>query len=130
MYDSTPSKGTQRAFVWGMALHSLADAFAHSTATSSGERIDHDKTFGENYYADNNKYLSFRWDCASDAVNSAMKKYKDSTKPSGTIYEFSSVKNQGQFKMINIKKYITELSNEKEGNKYDSCNVYMDCKVE
>lgn len=123
LYTSNPSTGTKRAFVWGMAIHTLADAFAHSSATFSGNRVTHNST-NKSIDADNTSYLSFRWSSAQKAVNLAIKKYTASSKPSGTSNEFSPVKSQGQFKMINIEKYITSVDGAKNGATYAPYSVY------
>ncbi|MCI5732040.1 MAG: hypothetical protein MR304_10940, partial [Eubacterium sp.] len=122
-YSSNPSSGTKRAFVWGMAIHTLADAFAHSSATFSGTRVKHNSS-NKAIDADNTSYLSLRWSSAQKAVNLAIKKYTAASKPSGTSKEFSPVKEQGQFKLINIEKYITSVDGRNSGASYAPYSVY------
>lgn len=62
-YGYIPTGETERAFVWGMALHSLADAFAHSVFVN-GHVITHDTG------ADNINTCKQRWDHAKIAVAS------------------------------------------------------------
>lgn len=123
LYTSNPSTGTKRAFVWGMAIHTLADSFAHSSATFSGNRVTHNSS-NKSIDADNTSYLSLRWSSAQKAVNLAIKKYTASSRPSGTSNEFSPVKEQGQFKMINIEKYITSVDGAKNGATYAPFSIY------
>ena len=73
MYTSTPSPGVKRAFVWGMAIHTLADSFAHSVTTWSGSRVKHSSS-NKSVDADNTAYLSMRWTSAQKAVKLALKK--------------------------------------------------------
>ena len=127
MYTSTPSPGVKRAFVWGMAIHILADSFAHSVTTWSGSRVKHSSS-NKSVDADNTAYLSMRWTSAQKAVKLALQRYEKGAKISGTSNEFSPVKSQGQFKMINIEKYITSVDGAKNGATYASRSVYKNYK--
>ena len=95
LYKNVPSKSHRRDFLWGMALHNLSDTFAHS-AVVKGEVITHKKikkiVNGKVKYvnawehADNELYYPIRWDCASQAVNNALKKYNTYTDGSWSDY--------------------------------------------
>ena len=117
-FGSSITNGKKRAFVWGMALHSLSDVFAHSTTDGLGERITHD-----NNRADNPSYYSLRWDCAVEAVTLALNNYSSSIYQSGTYNEFSPVKKQAQFMLINIYEYIKETGGVSVANTYKTKSV-------
>lgn len=111
-FGYVPTSGTKRAFVWGMALHSLGDAYAHSTWTKKNGVISHSEG------ADNNNFISQRWKHAKQAVNAAITKYKLGANASGTYNEFASAKNATDYKMVNLYKYITEVAGQKTAKQY------------
>ena len=117
-FGTNITNGKKRAFIWGMAIHSLSDAFAHSTTDGLGERITHD-----NDRADNPSYYSLRWNCAVEAVTLALNNYSSSIYQSGTYNEFSPVKKQSQFKLINIYEYIKENGGSSVANTYKTKSV-------
>lgn len=88
------------SFSGGMALHNLADVFAHST-TVKGKRIKHDDDGKGNLKADKIDYYPKRWSCASKAVANALKLY-NSSNVAGSWSDFYSVCSQDEFKLINI----------------------------
>lgn len=121
-HDTVPTRDQKRAFMWGMAMHSLADAFAHSTCYKNGIRITHDDDAADN----TNDYRDQRWKHAIKAVNAAIQRYHQGTEknPSpGTYKEFSAVRDATKYRMINIKQYITEVSNALEGKKYQNVSI-------
>lgn len=63
------TKGFRRAFLWGMAIHSATDIFAHS-AYVNGKRITH-----ENADADKVKYIEERYKDANVIAKQMMNKY-------------------------------------------------------
>lgn len=63
------TKGFRRAFLWGMAIHSATDIFAHS-AYVNGKRITH-----ENADADKVKYIEERYKDANVIAKHMMNKY-------------------------------------------------------
>ncbi len=63
------TKGFRRAFLWGMAIHSATDIFAHS-AYVNGKRITH-----ENDDADKVKYIEERYKDANVIAKQMMNKY-------------------------------------------------------
>lgn len=114
-YGNIPSKGTKRAFVWGMALHTLADSFAHSTCDTAGNVIIHP-------YSDDLTTISQRWNHAGKAVNSAVQKYESGESASGTFSDYAIVKQATKYKMVNIQKYMKEVAGEKTANAYSKAN--------
>lgn len=107
---SNPTNGEKRAFVWGMALHSLADCFAHNTyITVNGKNypISHDRKYP---YADTITYKEERYQHAFLAVRSAMEKYKDSSHPNGTYTDFLPLSTATQYKMGGIVNFIYDVA--------------------
>ncbi len=80
-----------------MAIHNLADTFAHSAAVN-GNRVKHPDADDINIYKE-------RWTCASKAVASALQAY-NTPNATGTASHFASVCKQNQFKLINIYPYM------------------------
>lgn len=107
---SNPTNGDKRAFVWGMALHSLADCFAHNTyITIRGKNypITHD---GEYPYADTITYKEERYQHAFLAVRSAMEKYNNSSHPNGTYKDFLPLSKATQYKMGGIVNCVYDVA--------------------
>lgn len=103
-------------------MHSLADAFAHSTCYKNGKRITHTGDAAD----DTNDYQDQRWKHATKAVNAAIRRYHQGTEKSpspGTYKEFSAARDATKYRMINIKQYITEVSNASEGKKYQNVSI-------
>ncbi len=109
-YGKTPTNAQKRAFVWGMAIHDLQDTFAHSSFVwKSGKyvRLKHEDldncddilVYKERYYS-----------TTKMAVDAAMRKYKNSSHPSGTYEEFSPILKATRFKLGNIYLNIKELA--------------------
>lgn len=75
------SPGKRRAFVWGMAVHSLADIFAHSAFVESGHKWCHlahgkdAKGNPINDYADNTCKFKERFQAAENCVGRSIAKY-------------------------------------------------------
>lgn len=69
------SNGFKRAVLWGMAIHTATDVYAHSSDTW-GERIKHDKIHSSTVPdADNKKYIENRYNNASIIASRMMNKY-------------------------------------------------------
>ncbi len=121
--------GRRRAFIWGMALHSLADAFAHSAyrkLNGSYHAITHS---GKYTGADNVKVVPKRYRNAKEAVALAMKKYTASGHPSGTYMEFKtaySAMNGDEiedYKLGDIYKYVVAVKGSNSGlSPFLECN--------
>ncbi len=103
-----PTEDVKRAFVWGMAIHNLADSFAHSTAVN-GKRIKHNEK-NNKIDADNINYYPQRWECAIKAVEQSILTYTNNQE--GGLAEYHVVFKQNDFKMINIYNYVKEIYGE------------------
>lgn len=69
------TKGFQRAFIWGMAIHSATDIFSHSSFNSQG-RILHEYNQSVLVYdADNRNYYPERFSDACEVAKRIMSKY-------------------------------------------------------
>ena len=121
---NNPSAGERRAFIWGMAMHSLADAFAHS-AYRKVDGAYHAITHSTGKYtgADNTKTVPKRYNDAKDAVGLAMKKYTDSSHSSGTYAEFDPVtKGKDEYKLGNIYRYVLAVAGVSAASSFSGCN--------
>ncbi len=119
LFDKALSKKQKRDFLWGMAIHHLSDTFAHS-AVVKGEVITHKtikkvingeiKEVNVWEHADNELYYPKRWDCASQAVASALKKYNSNT--DGSWSDYYPVCTQYTFQLANIYENIKAVFGE------------------
>lgn len=106
-----PTAGRRRAFVWGMAIHTLADTYAHSAYVhdSSGwHHLAHEDGKGYDVADDPNKYQP-RYDNAVAAVKKSLAVY-NSKYTNGTYNEFSTVMGQNVYKLRNISAYVTNVA--------------------
>lgn len=62
--ENNVTNARKRAFCWGIAIHSLADAFAHSTCYTNGKAIIH----GNNDAADNIEIARSRHTAAKELL--------------------------------------------------------------
>lgn len=116
-FGGIPDSNYKRDFLWGMALHSLADSFAHSTY-AKGEKIVHSDS-------DNINHIPQRWEHAQEAVSSALGKYKTSGS-SGVFRDFESVLKASAYKMINIKDYMNTVAGNTVASSYKNVNKDLD----
>ncbi len=101
-FSKKASPGQKRAFVWGMAIHSLTDMFAH-TAFYKGEYMSHAKNLAHK--------KDDRYDAAIAAMNMAMRKYSSSQHYNGSVDEFSTVKDiPSDYKFGNLYSYVKEVT--------------------
>lgn len=98
------TKGEKRSFAWGIALHTLSDAFAHSTCGYDRYYLSH-----KSGKADKVNEVPARYKAAQEAVNLSLQVYEKSNKPNGTYTQFSPAlkamngnDNKNKYKMINI----------------------------
>lgn len=71
------TKGFKRAVMWGMAIHTATDIYAHSAAIH-GVRIKHEKNYSSKVDdADNKEYISWRYEDASSVAKHMMSKYNN-----------------------------------------------------
>lgn len=104
-----PSDADKRAFIWGMAIHSLTDTFSHSIYYN-GEYVAHDGDTSASSppHTKRSEYAGEeRWEHAKQAVTLAMKKYKE--KKSGSYKEYNPVKGAKNYKMANIYRYVRDV---------------------
>lgn len=110
-------------------MHSLADAFAHSAY----RKVDGDyhaitHSTGKYTGADDTDVVSKRYGDAKDAVGLAMKKYTDSSHPSGTYAEFKEaysdkkVDEKEDYKLGNIYRYVLAVAGVLAASSFSRCN--------
>ena len=103
------TKKAKRDFVWGMAIHTLTDSFAHSAhiwGKNDGKWVHlvHDPN---NAYRKNPDYVGadditkcpVRWENARSAVYAAMCQYEKTAHPAGTYQEFRYVQSSTTYKL-------------------------------
>ena len=79
----------KKLFLYGMALHLITDAYAHSTFSWSGsmwKRVGHKKDWSLN--CDNPSYIPYRWTAAQDAANRVLLKAYNGQP--GSILDFAN----------------------------------------
>ena len=89
--------GKKRAFVWGMAMHTAADVFAHSAFVRSGNtwcHLAHGKN-GNNNYADNTGKYPERFQAAENVVSKIVEKY-DAKSGAGSYAQFTAMSTVGR----------------------------------
>ena len=72
----------KRLFMYGVALHTVTDLFAHSTYTMEGTYINHDNG------ADEPNVAKYRYECAKEMAKQVIKRMKRSTE--GTLEDFKN----------------------------------------
>ena len=114
-----PIPARRRAFVWGMALHTLADTFAHSVFVhdkSGWHHLAHDD--GKGYdVADKPKEYEPRFANAKASVNKSMEVFSNKY-TAGGYSEFNTVKGQNVYKLKNISSYIQTVAGASAANSY------------
>lgn len=107
----------QRSFLWGMAMHSLGDAFAHCAYKMHDGKWTAVTHKGELQGADSKEKEHLeRYQDAKKAVDDAMIKYVSSDHPSGTYREFDAAKNamshgssKKNYKMGQLYEFINQV---------------------
>lgn len=106
----------QRAFVWGMALHTLADTFAHSAlvykADGTLKYLSHNPEKGE-AVADIKSAYEERYENAVTAVQDSIRVYNSHTTGgqyvSGSCYAYTSIfQNNGVYVLYNLSRFVSE----------------------
>jgi len=109
----------KRAFVWGMAVHNMADTFAHSVYVKDTNgffhHLKHDIDQNADYYstylcADNEKKYKTRWIHAQECVRKSIARYDLSVKTEGTHEEYTPVKAATQYKLANLYTYMKNVT--------------------
>ena len=97
--------------LWGMAMHTAADVFAHSSYTEYNNQmtyISHEST--EIKEADNSAYIPARYKAAKAVVKNVLRHYVEGTE--GSVEDFILDNNyyDGSFQIRNLQKYAAELT--------------------
>lgn len=75
--DQNNTNGFKRAVMWGMAIHTATDTYAHSAAVR-GTRIKHVKNYSSTIPdADNKEYIAWRYTDASSVARQMMGQYNN-----------------------------------------------------
>lgn len=99
--------------ILGLALHNAMDTFSHSSCSSDGALIKHDKnTSTGKKLADDASYYPNRVDGAVKVAKSILKKYQNERELSASDFNFSSVYKpyQGAFTLIGYAEYMNRVS--------------------
>lgn len=121
----TTKKHWRQLFLYGMALHTATDAFAHSCYAKLGDKkyqkFLHDGTTGydDNYQADNMNHVYNRWLCAQETAYAVMVSCLN--KFEGFAEDFSSDGEAywNEFYMLNLYFYACKTLNVGEKNYYE-----------
>lgn len=102
------TKGFRRAFIWGMAIHSATDIFAHS-AYEGSTPIKHTKNSRGKLDADDPEKAHERFVDANTIAQQMMKKYKAKAKLEVTdlILPYGAI----TYKIRDLYRYVEEASN-------------------
>lgn len=119
------TKGEKRSFAWGIALHALSDAFAHSTCDYDRNYLSH-----KSGKADKVNEVPARYKAAQEAVNLSLQVYEKSNKPNGTYTQFSPAlkamngnNNKNKYKMINIYENIKAVAGAGAAESYKKVSI-------
>ena len=99
--------------ILGLALHNAMDTFSHSSCSSDGALIKHDKnTSTGKKLEDDASYYPNRVDGAVKVAKSILKKYQNERELSASDFNFSSVYKpyQGAFTLIGYAEYMNRVS--------------------
>ena len=83
----------KRLFMYGVALHTATDLFAHSTYTTDGTYINHDNG------ADTTTYLKNRYTCATNMAQAVIKRILGYTKGDVSDFAYALKEYNGTFKI-------------------------------
>lgn len=124
-FGKIPSAGTRRAFVWGMAIHNLADSFAHcayvyNKSENKYYHLAHTDGYGYDYADDPLKYKP-RFENASNAVRSAISVYNNKY-AGGSYTEFNAVLSNGNVYIL--RELAQKLNAVTSGAVGDAYNYY------
>ncbi len=106
------TKGTKRAFVWGMAMHTAADVFAHSAFVFSGGAWCHLAHGNEddNDYADNTGKYPQRFQAAENVISKMVARY-DAKTGAGTYAQFTAMSSVAKtFRLKELCPYIKQVN--------------------
>ena len=127
--DKNALKRAKRAFIWGMAIHNLTDAFSHSTYVKIDGKykyVAHDGLTGITAPPHNTSSTKWagkeRFEAATVAANASYNMYAKQTISAGTFSEFATARKAKNYKMANIYKYMEEVAGNLIASTYKSCN--------
>ncbi len=130
--SSKVTKQAKRDFVWGMAIHTLTDTFAHSAYVWGKEdkKWVHLVHKPENAYrkrkeyavADTTKAYPERWEDARRAVYGAMCQYEKTVHPAGTHNEFRYVQDSDSYRLGNIYENVMAVAGTAAATKFLGSN--------
>lgn len=105
---------SQRAqFVWGMAIHTATDVYAHCIKGKVGEswvRFYHDKEKNGNDYADNCKKVEERFRVAKQVASNAIKRYINHQSGSYKDFVENCLYDGNCFKLYEFQEYLSVAS--------------------
>ncbi len=126
------TKQAKRDFVWGMAIHTLTDTFAHSAYIwgKKDKKWVHLVHKPENAYqkrqdyavADTTKAYPERWQDARRAVYGAMCQYEKTAHPAGTYNEFRYVQDSDSYRLGNIYENVMAVAGTAAATKFLGSN--------
>ncbi len=104
---SSNTKANRKYFLYGCAIHSITDAFAHSTTQSDGTKIEH---IGTPPQADNINYYAGRYKMAVYTTGYVLKDLKNGVYSDGEAV-LKGIKKKYEdgnpsFRMLKIKSYL------------------------
>ena len=105
----TVTAGKKRAFLWGMAIHNMTDAYSHSAyafINNGWHYLNHDGDPNPYAHDTSTKYGN-RFACAQTAVNYAMSDYKANRNGTDNVF-FHAISNAKDFVMGDIKRFVSE----------------------
>lgn len=109
----TNSKGFKKAALWGMALHSATDTYAHS-AQIKGKRIKHTGGYTD---ADDKTYIGTRYQDATAVARKIMNKYN--AKGELVAWDLTVPGNHTiGYELINYQTYMSQADASMSGYKY------------
>ncbi len=123
------TKGKKRAFVWGLAIHTVADMFAHSAFVYSGGKWNHLAHGGThngkkiNNYADNTGKYDGRFYSAENVVKTIVKKY-DAGSGAGSYKDYCYINaSKKDYRLRDLTKNIKEVTSDSIGKPYSDFNL-------
>ena len=96
--------------LWGMAMHTAADVYAHSSYTEHEGKmtyISHETTVLKE--ADNTEFVTARYTSSKQVVKNVLNHYLNGTEGSVEDFILDSTCYDGSFKIRNIYSYASEL---------------------
>lgn len=97
--------------LWGMAMHTAADVFAHSSYTEYNGKMEYiSHELSELKEADNSQFVTARYASAKQVVRNVLQHYLTGTEGSVEDFILDSTYYDGSFKIRNIHSYASEIA--------------------